>query len=44
MEECLIALNFIVKSFRGILPAIVVNENADANMNRCEVKGHSSKN
>lgn len=36
--------SFIVKSFRGILPAIVVNENTEAIMNRCEVKGTSSKN
>ena len=44
MEDCLISLNFIVKSFRGILPAIVINEKAEAIINRCEVKGTSSKN
>ena len=44
MEDCLIALNFIVKSFRGILPAVVINENSEAILNRCEIKGTSSKN
>lgn len=33
-----------MKSFRGILPAIVINENSEVIMNRCEVKGTSSKN
>lgn len=33
-----------MKSFKGILPAIVVNQGAYAVLNRCEVKGTSSKN
>lgn len=44
MEDCLLALNFIIKNFKGILPAVVVNENTEAFMNRCELKGTSSKN
>ena len=44
MEDCLIALNFIIKNFKGILPAVVVNENTEAIINRCEIKGTSSKN
>lgn len=53
MEDCLISLkyncdiimfSFIVKSFRGILPAIVINEQTESIMNRCEIKGTSSKN
>ena len=37
-------ISFIVKSFRGILPAVVINKNTEAIMNRCEIKGTSSKN
>ena len=44
MEDCLVALNFIIKNFKGILPAVVVNENTEAIINRCEIKGTSSKN
>jgi F-box protein 11 len=44
MEDCLIALNFIIKNFKGILPAVVVSENTEAIINRCEIKGTSSKN
>ncbi|CAD8139625.1 unnamed protein product [Paramecium pentaurelia] len=43
MEECFIALNFIVKSFKGILPGIAINNGAEAQLNRCEIKGTSSK-
>ncbi|CAK85226.1 unnamed protein product (macronuclear) [Paramecium tetraurelia] len=44
MEDCLIALNFIVKSFKGILPGIAINNGAEALFIRCEIKGTSSKN
>ena len=44
MEDCLLALNFIIKNFKGILPAVVVGENTEAIINRCEIKGTSSKN
>lgn len=42
LEDCMLSLNFIVKTHVAILPALVVNEGAEAIVNKCEIKGNKN--
>ncbi|EGR30705.1 hypothetical protein IMG5_125070, partial [Ichthyophthirius multifiliis] len=43
IEDCLLSLNFIVYTFKQLLPAILVNEQSELILNRSEIKGHQSQ-
>jgi len=40
LEDALLSLNFIVKSHKNVIPALVVNEGSEITMNRTEIKGN----
>jgi len=42
LEDCMLSLNFIVKTHVNILPALVINEGAEAILNKCEIKGNKN--
>lgn len=42
IEDALLSLNFIVKSHKNIIPALVVNEGTEIILNRCEIKGNKN--
>lgn len=44
MGIILFYISFITKAYDGIAVGIVINKNAECVINRCEIKGTSSKN
>lgn len=42
LEDCLMSMNFVMSSYKSILPGVIVEEDGEIIMNRCEIKGHKT--